>query len=380
MKILIVTGGFFPGVKCGGPPVSVNNFCTLMRDDECYVVAKNHDMGESEPYKNIHSGWNDRGNCKVKYLSDSEYGMKGFADAMDEILPDVLYLQSLFADCIIPCLALAKKRNIPVLLAPRGELCPGAMKKKYKKLPYILFLRMSGLARNVSFQSTSEDELEGIKKYFGDNVRCYSLTNVPSMPSENFSHPEKKAGEARLVFLSRIVPKKNLMYALSCLENAQGKIKFDIYGPIEDRAYFEQCMAAAEKLPNNVSVKYKGLVASGEASSIFSQYDAFVFPTFSENYGHVIAESLSAGCPVFTSDQTPWNFKGFMGAGASIPLDSKHDYEERIAAILQADERQMKIYRNDASSYFKSTASVLSLLDRYQKALTEVVALNEQYQ
>ena len=26
MKILIVMGGFFPGQKYGGPPVSVNNF------------------------------------------------------------------------------------------------------------------------------------------------------------------------------------------------------------------------------------------------------------------------------------------------------------------------------------------------------------------
>lgn len=56
MKILIIIGGFFPGVKFGGPPVSVNNFCTLMQDDECYIVTKNHDMGETEPYKDIKPG------------------------------------------------------------------------------------------------------------------------------------------------------------------------------------------------------------------------------------------------------------------------------------------------------------------------------------
>mgnify|MGYP004468323083 CR=1 FL=1 len=372
MKILIVTGGFFPGVKCGGPPVSVNNFCTLMRDDECYVVAKNHDMGESEPYKNIHSGWNDRGNCKVKYLSDSEYGMKGFADAMDEISPDVLYLQSLFADCIIPCLALAKKRNIPVLLAPRGELCPGAMKKKYKKLPYILFLRMSGLARNVSFQSTSEDELEGIKKYFGDNARCYSLTNVPSMPSEIFSHPEKKAGEARLVFLSRIVPKKNLRKAIDTLAGVKGHVCLDIYGPIEDADYYGTCLSAADELPSTVKVAYKGAVGQGDAARVFAGYDAFVFPTKSENYGHVIAEALSAGCPVIVSDQTPWTFEEYPDAGSALPLDSFDSWAEAIQDIVDSDASRMGPMRRAATEYFYSTARFEELRNNYTRALFQI--------
>lgn len=50
MKILIVMGGFFPGQKYGGPPVSVNNFCSLFREDECYIVTKNHEKDESVPY------------------------------------------------------------------------------------------------------------------------------------------------------------------------------------------------------------------------------------------------------------------------------------------------------------------------------------------
>ena len=40
--------------------------------------------------------------------------------------------------------------------------------------------------------------------------------------------------------------------------------------------------------------------------STFGLYDAFVFPTLGENFGHVIAESLASSCPVICSDQTPW--------------------------------------------------------------------------
>lgn len=376
MKILIIIDGFFPGVKFGGPPVSVNNFCTLMQDDECFIIAKNHDMGETEPYKDIKPGWNDRDNCIVKYLNDSEYCYKGFAEAINEVAPDVLYLQSLFTDCIVPCLMLASKNSIPVLLAPRGELCPGAMRKKYKKLPYILFLRASGLVRNISFQYTSQDELEGIKKYFGKDARCYFLTNVPSMPSENYSHPEKNSGEAKFVFISRIVPKKNLCKAIDILAGIKGKLTFDIYGPIEDHDYWDKCLSKISHLPSSISVKYKGVIEPGQASSTFSQYDAFVFPTFSENYGHVIAESLSAGCPVITSDQTPWSFSNYEIAGFAIPLESEAEFQRAVEDIVNANEEQMKARRAAARDYFVESASFSSLHKDYQSALAEVLSSN----
>jgi len=45
MKVLIIMGGFFPGQKFGGPPVSVDNFCSLLKDEcDCFIVTSNHDM------------------------------------------------------------------------------------------------------------------------------------------------------------------------------------------------------------------------------------------------------------------------------------------------------------------------------------------------
>ena len=235
MKILMIMAGFFPGKKYGGPPVSVDNFCTLMETHECYIVTTNHDMGDNEPYPNIHSGWNDRENCKVCYLSDSEYKIENFDRIMSEIQPDFIYLQGLFQRCIIPCLFLAKKHKTKVLLAPRGELCPGAFRKKYKKIPYILFLKMFGLLNGAVFQSTSDEEAEAIQHWLNvKSERIYQVSNVPSIPQSSYPVSKKEPGHARFVFLSRIVGKKNLHVALSALANVKGNVQFDIYGPIED--------------------------------------------------------------------------------------------------------------------------------------------------
>lgn len=73
MKILIVMGGFFPGKKYDGPPVSIDNFCTLMKEYQCYIVTHDHDLFESVRYSNITQGWNKRENCKVIYLNDKQY-------------------------------------------------------------------------------------------------------------------------------------------------------------------------------------------------------------------------------------------------------------------------------------------------------------------
>nr|WP_253904633.1 glycosyltransferase [Adlercreutzia sp. ZJ473] len=369
---MIVTSGFLPGVKYGGPPISINNFCSLMDNCECYVVAKNHDMGETLPYTGISAGWNDKGNCFVKYLSDENYSKDSFLAALDEIKPDILYLQSLFADCVLPCLSIAKLRNVPVLLAPRGELCPGAMRKKYKKIPYIGLLRAAGLIRNVSFQFTSDDELMGIKRYFGESAKAFALTNVPSKPKKLSQRSKKRVGEIKIAYLSRIVPKKNLYYALSCLPGLCGSVEFNIYGPVEDASYYEKCKSLISTLPSNIKANYCGYVGQGGSHAIFAEHDVFLFPTQSENYGHVIAESLSVGCPVLTSDQTPWTFEGFEAAGRAIPLDMKSKFMGELQGLIDEDGFASAGRRSCAIRYFDHAANYDSLRSRYSDVLLAV--------
>ena len=283
--------GFFPGKKYGGPPVSVDNFCSLMAEHECYIITHDHDLREKKRYEGIQNGWNERENCKVCYSSDTEYNVHTFEKAIEDIEPDVIYLQGLFQSCVLPCLQLAKKHSIPVLLAPRGELCAGALNiKKWKKIPYIEVVKALGLVRNIHWQSTSDEETEAIKELMkADDDHIHRLDNIPSIPKHEYPRREKIAGEGRFVFLSRIHPKKNLLFAISLFKEIEGKAEFDIYGPVEDEEYWKQCQEEIKKLPENVKVEYKGLVIHDQVHDVFSQYDAFLFPTLSENYGHVIA-------------------------------------------------------------------------------------------
>ena len=329
--------GFLPGRKYGGPPISVKNFCSLMNEHDIYIIARNHDLGEKTIYPDIYEGWNSNEFYNVKYLSDEGFNVKSFEDVILEIKPDRIYLQSLFQSCIWGCLYLAKKYKIQVILAPRGELCDGAMRKKYKKLPYITALRVLGLFQNVIYQSTSDDETLGIRKWLkAKNKDIFLVDNIPSVLSNSDIFADKESGNAKFVFISRIHPKKNLLMAIKLINKVSDDVTFDIYGPMEDKSYWEKCKKEIEKAPNNVKINYCGIVDHSNVHTTFKRYDAFLFPTFSENYGHVIVESLIAGCPVITSDKTPWQDLESNGAGWAIELENENAYMNAIKSVFDA--------------------------------------------
>ena len=369
MNILIIMSGFFPGRKYGGPPVSTDNFCTLMKDSaDCYILTHNHDMGESAPYPNITEEWNDRGNAKVRYVSDSEYNVATFETVIQEVQPVYIYLQGLFQECVFPCLKLAKKHHVKVVLAPRGELCSGAFKKKYKKIPYIAVLRMMGLLKEVSFQSTSDEETGAIEKYLGASEdRIHLLTNIPSIPNNLPESKVKVAGIGRFVFISRILWKKNLLKAISFLQSVKGTAIFDIYGPKEDENYWKDCEDAIKQLPSNVKVNYCGVLSHDEIHRTFCQYDAFLFPTLSENYGHVIAEALMTGCIPIISDQTPWTDMNENGAGWALPLAEEDGFKKAIQQVVDMEEDTIQNKRDCIKKYLTIKLKLDELKDEYRK-------------
>lgn len=379
MRVLIIMGGFFPGQKYGGPPVSIDNLTSLIDDHQFYIITSNHDLGDSEKYRGISNGWNKRKeNLMVKYVSDKEYGYKCFESSIMDINPDLIYLQGLFQRCVLPTLILAQKNKIPVLLAPRGELCEGAFKKKYKKVPYLCFLRIAGLTRRISYQSTSEEESRAIVKHLGATTEnIFFLNNIPSIPDKKEdSLISKESGSLRLVFVSRIVAKKNLLFAIRSLDGITGNILFSIFGPIEDAVYWSQCQKEISRLHPNISVEYNGVLSHDRVQKMLSSYHAFLFPTLSENYGHVIVEAMLSGCIPVISDQTPWCDVNDFRCGWALPLSTVDTFKNAIQELVNMDNNSFMGIRNRLQNYLSNKLSLSETKSLYQKAMYEIVRKN----
>jgi glycosyltransferase involved in cell wall biosynthesis len=235
---------------------------------------------------------------------------------------DLLYVNSLWNPVftVIPIVAmrLGMIHARKVLIAPRGELSIGALSlKKARKLAFLVLWRRFLDGMDAMWHASSNDEAAQIRAVVPSARVEVSLDPV-LLPIEPLQAKEANSGCARLVFIGRISRKKNVDLILTALRDLSKPVEFDIYGPLEDPAYWSKCESLIRQVPKFVQVKYRGELTPSEVPPTFSKYEAFIFPTLGENFGHVIAESLSASCPVVCSDRTPWTRILEAGGGTIV--------------------------------------------------------------
>lgn len=159
----------------------------------------------------------------------------------------------------------------------------------------------------------------------------------------------------RLGFISRISPMKNLDGLLRMLGTASCRAELDIFGPIEDRSYWQRCENLIGKLPPNVTAVYKGPLTPDYVSRTFATYDLFPFPTLGENFGHVIFEALRAGTPVLLSDCTPWANQD-TGAITVLSLDDPDGWRAAFDQAARRTPEQRHHLRQVTRAYAKTYA------------------------
>jgi glycosyltransferase involved in cell wall biosynthesis len=205
-----------------------------------------------------------------------------------------------------------------------------------------LFLRLAkciGLYNAIVWQASSPLEEADIQNTVGADT-CVKIardlfTRVLQLPVESTS--DKCPGAARFIFLSRIDRKKNLDCALQLLSSLEGNVTFDIYGPIGDAMYWEECEAYIRRLPPSVHAAYRGVVPHHAVAGVLARSHFSILPTRGENFGHAIVEAFLAGRPVITSDQTPWRGLAQRGAGWDLPLDDADAWRHVMQTCVDMD-------------------------------------------
>lgn len=352
LRVLVFIDWFLPGYKAGGPIRSVASLMTYLKDEaEFHVITTDRDLGDDQPYRGIASDtWTQlESHVKVYYCSPSNRSYSKLLAVARQVECDVVYLNSFFSRnfSIYPLLFRKRGRiKKPFVLAPRGMLGKGALGlKRGKKRSFLLVAKMMGLHKGITWHSTSAPETAEIKAVAGRGARIVLAPNFPSVVRAGANTVAKTPGALRLFFLSRIAKKKNLAFALQVLSRVRSRVNFDIYGPLEEQGYWDECKKLIAELPANVTASYKGDLPYVKVAETLVNYHCHFLPTLNENFGHVIFESLSAGCPVLISDQTPWKNLAKQKAGKELPLskaDAFVDEIERMAAMDQASFREMQ--------------------------------------
>ncbi|WP_459501265.1 glycosyltransferase family 4 protein [Bacillus sp. C1] len=358
-NILILAPYYLPGFKGGGPIRSISNLVhTLGNEFNFKIITSDRDLGDSISYEKVQNEvWTKVGSAEVYYVAPEKFKFRYLRGIIKRTHYDFIYLNSFFNKnfSILPILlrSMGSIPYKPIIVAPRGEFSPGALKiKNFKKELFIKSTKLVGLHNKVIWHATSEEEKTDIKQIYGGEIPVHVAPNLPNvLENKELQKKEKKNGELKLIFLSRITEKKNLKGALTFLKGVTGNITFDIYGPIEDQNYWKECRNVIKSLPNNVHVNYMGQVNNNKVHTLFSSYDAFLFPTFGENYGHVIVESLLAGCPVIISDKTPWRNLENENAGWTIPLEKEERFTTALNDLVHMNSEESQQLSRSVSEY-----------------------------
>lgn len=342
MKVLVLLEQYVPGYKAGGPIRTIQNLVEhLHQAVDFSIVTRDRDLGENTTYSGVTvNTWTWVNHARVFYGSSRVFSLVSIRHLVRETRPDIVYLNSFFSQSTIRFLLLRRLGLLPsvaVLLAPRGELGRGALQlKAIKKKLYLALASITRLCSGVRWQATSEDEKAAIQR-FAPDASVFVAPNLPArVDKDTFrsARPAKAPGYARFVFLSRISPKKNLLFALELLRELQGKVELDVVGPLEG-TYWQQCRQLISTMPPNVTVNYRGSVPYEKVPEMLATAHCFLLPTLNENFGHAIFEALAVGLPVIISDQTPWRALQEKGIGWDIPLDRRKEWQNVLQQCVE---------------------------------------------
>lgn len=381
--ILVFTGYYIPSYRAGGPVRTISNLVDRLAGDfDFRIVTRDRDIGDGLAFDKISVGeWVEVGKAKVMYVNASRLRIRDVARIVRDTPHDVLYLNSFF-DPVFTIPALLARRfgrlpGRPVVLAPRGEFSRGALGiKSTKKRVYIRLARLLRLYQGVTWQASSEYEIQDIRRAFvgtaeeaiGSIKKAENMTQLQDAQKVLVASVDKESCGLRVCALARISPMKNLLFSLRILSRVSVPVVFSVYGPIEDEAYWGECQVLVGKLPKHINFQYMGQVGHSDVMKILQEHDLFFMPTLGENFGHVIYESLRAGLPVLISDQTPWRDLERKGVGWDIALTDEARFVRQIEEFSGLTLRQRQELSDRAAALARSISEDSGVLDR-NKAL-----------
>ena len=384
--VLVFVRYYLPGFKAGGPVRSIDNLVRhLGHEFDFHIVTSDRDLGDAVAYPGVASDIRAQvGKATVTYLSPREQGFRGICRFLRTTPHDVVYLNSFF-DPVFSLVPLLLRRirlvpSKPYLVAPRGELSRGALGlKAWKKQLYLHAVRIGGIVLGVGWQASSAYEASEVVHALGvDPARIRIAPNPSPSESDRFnvsglSHRDQ-AMPLRVLFLSRIDPKKNLHFAVRTIARIQEPILFDIYGPVSDDAYWRQCQAEIALLPKRVKVSYHDAVHPEQVREVMAAHDLFFLPTLGENFGHVIAEALSVGTPVLLSDTTPWRDLEASGVGWDLPLHEEQAFVRCIEYCARLGTKEYEAWRTSIRSFAEARLKDPEVIEANRTLLLNMLA------
>lgn len=235
----------------------------------------------------------------------------------------------------------------PLVISPRGMLEFWSLNRsKLRKAVAWRLFEKKNLQSASLFHATAASEAESIRqailplRQFAKaeslerDVPIVVAANGVDLPNLDHLRPDRAVIEQRfpelkdrrwVVFMSRLHPKKGIDVLLRAWTR-QKEVTSGIETPGHRGAvlvlagpdligYRKEIEKMVQELGLGDLVVLTGEVQGEMKDALLANADVFVLPSYSENFGIVVAEGMAWGRPVIASTGTPWKELADVGAG-----------------------------------------------------------------
>ncbi len=332
-KYLFVTTHFEPDFHYGGvveSSIRLYKYLSQSADIKLSTVSKSPER--------VQRIIGEKGKCYKSIF------FHGFAVSFNAVLgifkdvreADVLLINGIFTFPVTIAQLYAVLLCKPFIVATRGGLEPWRVAhKKWKKFFYIKLITLPLMRRAQFIHVTSDMEEQAIRALGFNNV--INVTNGIDLEMYNdlpdkYSYDGFRDKRFIFLFMSRTDKEKGLdilfeAYRMLSVKYPERAFLLLIVGP-DHQGYLKRFNLDYEK----ENIIYINGVYGNDKIKLIRRADVVVLPSYSENFGNIIAESLACERPVITTTGTPWNEIEQIGCGFYI----KPDRQPLFSAMEQA--------------------------------------------
>ncbi|OXA88975.1 glycosyltransferase [Flavobacterium hercynium] len=227
--------------------------------------------------------------------------IKEFHAFLQSERPDIVHINGIWSPQNWGFQNTAQKLGIKVIISPHGMLEPWILAHNPLKKKLALYLyQKKAIEQSACLHATAQMEAENLLE-LGFKNPIYTIPN--GIYLSDIKKNKKLYGTKKMVFLSRIHPKKGIEILLEAWRNCDTKGWILEIAGNGNADYIESLIGSCLDLKN---VYFVGAVYQEAKWNFLRSADIMVLPTYSENFGIVVAEALAVGVPVITTMGTPW--------------------------------------------------------------------------
>ena len=326
MKILHVVPSFHPAYSYGGPIRSTFELCrnAVELGGDVRVLTTDADGLDRVLEVNKKEEVEFPEGFQVRYCPRRQ--RHSVSPTMMRLLPtymrwaDVVHLTGVYNFPTFPTICLARSLNKPLIWSPRGALqrWEGSSRNGLKAVWDFLWYHTADRVE-LTMHVTSEQERREVSARF-PRLRMATIPNGVDVPVD--LNRVERNGELRMLFIGRLDSKKGieaLLKACGLVDSARPwRLAIAGWGAPE---YVSQLKEQIHALGLSGRVEMLGPVLSEAKKALFECSDVALVPSYTENFGIVVAEALAHGVPVIASKGTPWSRLEEMKCGLWVEND-----------------------------------------------------------